>query len=244
MQNTMRLNLSKKLSLTSFLALMLVVVVAHPAAGSGWKDDLKDSLEKSYPLTHRSALSPDRITQQGIVLVIQKQGIAADPSSDLRYSVTYVRDGQVGEQGGATAAVFNKENTRVFKTGERVYVTDIKVGDDYVMLELMSCDMFDVVNKGSTKQTRYKAALSFKLDPQILSSGDAAKIKDVISSVVATEAEVSVQNTKTISLGETTEQVEAILGKPAKIVNLGPKVTYIYSDMKVVFQDGKVADVQ
>jgi len=35
-----------------------------------------------------------------------------------------------------------------------------------------------------------------------------------------------------------------LLGKPDKIVNLGPKVTYVYKDMKVIFQDGKVADVQ
>jgi len=27
-------------------------------------------------------------------------------------------------------------------------------------------------------------------------------------------------------------------------VDLGPKVTYVYKDMKVVFVDGKVSDVQ
>jgi len=241
---TLQHYLSRLPYVSAVLALTSVVAIARPTAASGWKDDLKDSLQKTYTLTHRATFSPDRITQEGVVLVVLKQGIAADPSSDLRYSVTYVRDGQVGEQGGATAAIFNKENTRVFKPGERVYVTDIKVGDDYVMLELMSCDMFDVVNKGSTKQTRYKAALSFKFDPQFLSAADADKVKAVISPVVASEAEASAQNTKTISLGQTPEQVEAILGKPAKIVNLGPKITYIYNDMKVIFQDGKVADVQ
>jgi hypothetical protein len=65
-----------------------------------------------------------------------------------------------------------------------------------------------------------------------------------ISLVVASESDVSAQNTKTIPLGQTSEQVEAVLGKPDKIVNLGPKVTYLYKDMKVVFQNGKVADVQ
>jgi hypothetical protein len=230
----------------SFLvaAFGILVICLQTANASDWKDALKDALEKNYPLTHRSAMSPDRITQQGIVLVIQKQGIAADPSSDLRYSITFVRDGQVGEQGGATVGILNKENTRVFKLGERVYVTDIKVGDDYVMFELMSCDMFDVVNKGSTKQTRYKAALSFKFDQTALPTLEPEKIEAAISPVVATEAEAAAQSTKTISLGQTPEQVVAILGPPDKIVNLGPKVTYIYKDMKVIFQDGKVADVQ
>jgi hypothetical protein len=209
-----------------------------------WKDTLRTSLEAVYPLSHRAALSPDRITQQGVVLVIELPGIAADPSSDVRYSVTYVNDGKISEQGGATTALFGKTNTRVFKPGEKVYVVTVKVGDDYVMLELLSCDMFDVERHGSTRQTRYKAALSFKFDKDSLPTLTADKIKAVIAPVVATEAEASAQNTKTISLGQTPEQVEAILGKPDKVVNLGPKVTYIYKDMKVVFQDGKVADVQ
>jgi hypothetical protein len=225
-------------------AILFFILDLAASRAPDWKNALKEALEASYPLTHRAALSPDRITQQGVVLVIQKQGIAADPSSDLRYSITYVRDGQIGEQGGATPALFNKTNTRVFKLGEKVYVTGVKVGDDYVMLELMSCDMVDVVNKGSTKQTRYKAALSFKFDKDTLPTLSPEKVKATISPVIATEAEAAGQNTKTISLGQTPEQVEAILGKPDKIVNLGPKVTYIYKDMKVVFQDGKVADVQ
>jgi hypothetical protein len=228
-----------------FLMVTLLTILASSSAwATDWKLALKEALEGAYPITHRSALAPDRITNQGVVLVIQKQGIAADLSSDMRYSLTYVRDGQVSEQGGATAAIFTKENTRVFKPGEKVYVTAIKIGDDYVMMELMSCDMFDVARNGSTKQTRYKSALSFKFDKDILPNLDSKKIVAEISKVVATESEAAAQNTKTISLGQTTEQVEAILGKPDKIVNLGPKTTYVYKDMKIVFQDGKVADVQ
>ena len=176
--------------------------------------------------------------------MIEKPGIAGDPSSDLRLSITYVKDGQLGEQGGAVSGVFHKENTRIFKPGEKVFVTKIKVGDDYVMLELMSCDTFDVVQHGSTKQTRYVGDLSFKFDKDFLQHADAQKIKGTIDPVLATEAEAAAQNTKTVSLGQTPQQVEANLGKPDKIVNLGSKVTYIYKDMKVVFQDGKVADVQ
>ena len=52
------------------------------------------------------------------------------------------------------------------------------------------------------------------------------------------------QAPKTISLGQTEEEVVAILGEPKKIVNLGAKQIYYYPDMKVVFTDGKVADVQ
>ncbi|MGA2648878.1 MAG: hypothetical protein ABSF28_00060 [Terracidiphilus sp.] len=47
-----------------------------------------------------------------------------------------------------------------------------------------------------------------------------------------------------IELGQTTDQVTAALGAPTRIANLGPKVIYYYSGMKVTFKEGKVSDVQ
>ncbi len=56
-----------------------------------------------------------------------------------------------------------------------------------------------------------------------------------------TEAPAQGTGTKTVALGQTPEQVEAILGR---IVDLGQKKVYVYKDMKIVFVDSKVADVQ
>ena len=47
-----------------------------------------------------------------------------------------------------------------------------------------------------------------------------------------------------VELGQTTDQVTAALGAPTRIANLGPKVIYYYSGMKVTFKEGKVSDVQ
>jgi hypothetical protein len=48
-----------------------------------------------------------------------------------------------------------------------------------------------------------------------------------------------------VDLGQTIDQVQAALGAPARVANLGPKVIYYYSGgMKVTFKDGKVSDVQ
>ena len=47
-----------------------------------------------------------------------------------------------------------------------------------------------------------------------------------------------------ISLGQTIDQVTAILGQPKSVVDLGAKKIYVYKDMKVVFNAGKVTDVQ
>jgi hypothetical protein len=48
----------------------------------------------------------------------------------------------------------------------------------------------------------------------------------------------------TIALGQTMDEVTAILGPPPKTVDLGPKKIYVYSDMKIIFTDGRVTDVQ
>jgi hypothetical protein len=49
----------------------------------------------------------------------------------------------------------------------------------------------------------------------------------------------------TLRLGMTPEQVEAVQGgKPHKVIDLGSKKTYLYPDMKIIFVDGKVTDIQ
>jgi len=49
---------------------------------------------------------------------------------------------------------------------------------------------------------------------------------------------------QSIQLGQTIDQVVAILGQPDKTVNLGLKQIYVYKDLKVTFVNGKVSDVQ
>jgi hypothetical protein len=49
---------------------------------------------------------------------------------------------------------------------------------------------------------------------------------------------------KTVELGQTREEVEKVLGAPQKILNAGTKVIYVYADLKITFQDGKVVDLQ
>ena len=48
----------------------------------------------------------------------------------------------------------------------------------------------------------------------------------------------------TVRLGDTRAEVENLLGTPGKMVDLGTKVVYVYSDLKIIFSDGKVSDVQ
>ena len=47
-----------------------------------------------------------------------------------------------------------------------------------------------------------------------------------------------------VELGQTPNQVQAAMGAPTRVANLGPKVIYYYNGMKITFMNGKVSDVQ
>ncbi len=47
-----------------------------------------------------------------------------------------------------------------------------------------------------------------------------------------------------LSIGETSSQVLQAYGMPAKIVDLGKKKTFFYKDIKVIFTDDKISDMQ
>jgi NAD-dependent oxidoreductase involved in siderophore biosynthesis len=113
-----------------------------------------------------------------------------------------------------------------------------------VQVFLITCDTYDVNLHGSTQQTRYKALLSFEVGKEFLSSADASAVEKAVEAVITPEGQVQAASTKTVELGQTPAQVEGALGKPDKIVNLGAKKIYVYKDLKVVFVDEKVSDVQ
>lgn len=65
--------------------------------------------------------------------------------------------------------------------------------------------------------------------------------------VVPIVAEASIANavqTKSVDIGMAPDQVKQILGNPANTINLGPKTIFVYKNMKVIFVDAKVSDVQ
>lgn len=48
----------------------------------------------------------------------------------------------------------------------------------------------------------------------------------------------------TIQIGQSIADVVALMGQPVRVADLGQKKTYFYKDMKVVFVNGQVSDVQ
>lgn len=228
------------------LQILVAVVTALGSASTataGDRNALEEALKAKYELT-KTGIDRVRITQPGTVLVIQKEGISGDLSGDMSFLNNKVRDGQVAQAGGFGAMMQGKKTSRNLKVGDKVYLFKIEAKDDQVRYFIITCDTYDVNVHGSTRQTRYKALLSFELGKDFLDTANADAVKKVADGIVAPEAEVKAASTKSVELGQTPAQVEAILGRPDKIVNLGPKKIYVYKDMKIVFVDEKVADVQ
>jgi hypothetical protein len=163
-------------------------------------------------------------------------------------------------------------DTKFLTTGEKVYVSkiDVNLKDSKVTFSIIECDTCNDVKDASSR----RAQVIFEFPKDYLSGADGGQVSDVINQVLEIQADdnnqqqAQSQDTQgqgqeaqgqqaapaqpaappqpptTIALGQTTDEVTALLGQPEKIVNLGAKQIYIYKDMKVTFVKGKVSDVQ
>lgn len=165
---------------------------------------------------------------------------------------------------------FGKEQTtHLFQVGDKVYPTkiDVNVAKDTVSVGIVACD---TCNK--TDPTTYnKALVVFQFPKGSLVKAGAGEVEDIIGQVLSItddaqqggdqggggqqqggqeqggqqQAQAQPQaEPQTIEKGQTPDQVQAAMGKPDKIVNLGAKQIYVYKDLKVTFLNGKVSDVQ
>lgn len=66
----------------------------------------------------------------------------------------------------------------------------------------------------------------------------------MVDPFLLSEQEAATPQTKTLSLGQTIEEVKAAVGQPERILELGEKTVYVYKEMRIVFVAGKVVDIQ
>ena len=223
--------------------MVFLCLTAACTARAGNNNALKEALEAKYQIT-KTGIDRVRITQPGTLFIVQKDGISGDLASDMTFLNNKVHDGQIAQAGGFMASMQGKTTSRNLKIGDKVYLFRIDVKDDQVQLFVITGDTYDVNVKGSTKQTRYKAQLSFELGKEFMASATPEAVEKAVQAVIIPESEAQAASTKTVELGQTPDQVTAALGSPDKIIKLGAKEVYVYKDMKVVFVDGKVSDVQ
>lgn len=224
---------------------MIAVLLSLPiySRANDEKNALKETLEAKYGLT-KVSWDKVRVTDPGPVYVVKAEGINADRATDLTTLVNKVVDGHIEQPKGFGASLFSKQTTKQLNPGDRLYLTKIDVKDNGILLWFISTETSQYENKGSTKQTRYRAVLRFELPKTEMEASEVDSIKKTIDPIVQLETEAQAANTKTVELGQTPDQVKSVVGAPDKIIKLGPKEIFVYKDMKVVFMDGKVSDVE
>jgi hypothetical protein len=162
-------------------------------------------------------------------------------------------------------------DSRTFVAGEKFWVTKIEVHNDNVEFEFFSDPISDVRYYGVLKfpfpknsqpnedQLMKTIAEVIQVQPADNAGGDGGQqapqqqapppqqapqqaMAPIAPPPPPTDAPPAAP--KTISLGQTVDQVTAVLGPPKRVAKLPTKEIYYYPDMKVVFVGGKVKDVE
>jgi hypothetical protein len=222
---------------------------------------LADQLKSQYKIAKVGMDSSGwSVTEPGTVLVIQKGGILGVPPANLTIATASFKDGELHGPNGFVTATLAKVS-RLLNIGEKVYIfkMDISAKSDKISLFIIECDACNNVQQPAA----YKALLVFQFPKGYLDKADSSQVQDVISQVLAPDSGSASNDQQqqpaqaqpaaasqadsapaTVQIGQTIDQVKAILGTPEKVFDLGKKQIYVYKDVKITFVDGKVSDVQ
>jgi hypothetical protein len=153
---------------------------------------------------------------------------------------------------------------RNFVTGEKFWVTRIDVQGDGVLFTLFT-DAISDVRYYSTLKFVYPKGVNLTADQVLTLVGEVLKVQpddnaksddkggdqqqgaaggDANQQQQPAAEEAPAAPPATVEIGQSTDEVVAILGQPTKIINLGLKQIYVYKDLKVTFVKGKVTDAQ
>jgi hypothetical protein len=224
------------------LPLFLLSIAASRGAS------LQADLTKQFPITQ--VANDGSVVAAGVVLVLQKDGFVIYGINAPLPALNTWKNGRISAGVGRalTVGMAMKNQgatdlpTRKFVTGESLWVIGIAVQKDAMTFRLLS----DPVNG-----IRYFGDLKFpfpKGNPPPLDQA-VLQINEVLTpqqpDKPATEAAPApAVESQTVNLGDTPERVAAALGQPKNIVNLGTRQIYVYANLKITFENGKVTDVQ
>lgn len=229
----------------------LSLFLFHILAGTTFaasQEEVKSATESRYKLTVPGFLGGFK--EVGSVLVVQKEGLRANrPSKTFKPNI--IENRRVTSAGGGDLPLGGKIDPDL-KTGDRLYLYDIRTGNDYVQLDLFTVNTFVIPGSGTKGPTPLQASVRFRYEGGLAAITSAQILEDVgawfkakgEARDIETGQTVAPPATRTIQLGQTEEEVVAIMGPPEKKVMLGAKTIYVYRDLKVVFIDGKVADAE
>ena len=253
------------------IALMVAgIFLRSVAAAQNTPTSLRQQLRAQYKIVRiGSDSNGTSVLQPGTVLTVQKGGILGVGPKTIEVCPSTYQDNDL-RLPGALCKSMARKNTRNFQVGEMVYPSKIDVNfrKETISFAITACDSCNGVNP----PTFFKSEVIFQFAKGYLETASVQQVEDMIGQVFAiansseaqqpqgpqgeqpavqpaaeggqTGKEQPPAQPKTIQLGMAPAEVQAVLGQPEKIVNLGSKQIFVYKDLKVTFVDGKVSDVQ
>jgi hypothetical protein len=249
------------------IGIITVAMFVSAGVARGQSVSLQEQLVAQYQVAKVKADSSGYgVVDPGTLLTIQKSGVLAVPWRAMALCPAKYQDNAFHPSVGFCAGML-KDVSRYFQKGEKVYPTkiDVNLNKAKVSFTVVACDSCS----GTNPATSMKGEVVFQFAKGYLEKAGVGDVEDAIGKVFLIsddsqqndnqnqgngssqpppqqqEAQQQQQSEPaTVQLGMTTDQVQSILGKPQKIFNVGAKQIYVYQDVKVTFQNGKVADVQ
>lgn len=244
---------------------IVVAMIVSAGLARGQAVSLQEQLVAQYQVAKVKADSSGYgVVDPGTLLTIQKNGVLAVPWRAMTMCPAKYQDNGFHPSVGFCAGML-KDVSRYFQTGEKVYPTkiDVNVNKAKVSFTVVACDSCS----GTNPPTSMKGEVVFQFAKGYLEKAGVGDVEDAIGKVFLISDDSQQNDSQnqgngsgqpqqqqaqtqqqpepaTVQLGMTTDQVQSILGKPQKIFNVGAKQIYVYPDVKVTFQNGKVADVQ
>ena len=244
------------------VAILLLLLTAG-ASFAATREDAASAVTARYRITTPGILGG--FNEIGSVLTPRREGLRANRHSKA-FTPNLVRDHRLVAAGGGNLPLGDAHDGAL-KSGDWLHLYGVRTGDDYVQLDLFTVATYVVPGSGTRGPTPLQASVRFQYDGG-LARVTTQKLLDDIGEWLTVEGEprpVAVESspaaeqrpaaapdearpagreTSTIRLGQTKEEVTAILGPPEKQFLLGVKTIFVYRNVKVVFVDGKVADAE
>lgn len=226
----------------------LALIASFPSIGFAkkqWQKELESKVEGMYELTKTNKMDYHNVIAPGTVFVLQVEGITAHPQDALNVIPNEVCDGKVTQQKGFMSSLWKADqgNVRQFEPGDHFYLHRVQAKDKGIYFWLISANTREVLERGTTKAVRESALILFKFSDD-LKGLDVGTIKSQVEKALIPEDQIEPEGPKTIALGQSRDEVEAILGQPVTVLDLGQKVIYKYDDLKVTFIDGMVSNLE
>lgn|ERR1039457_5349957 len=243
------------------VALLLSVAIAGNAIAVT-RHDVKTEILTRYRVTTLDFLGS--VNEVGTVLIVQKTGLTADKEMRL-FKPNVVGSRQLIEAGGGRLPL-GKNLDGNLKVGDRLLLYGVSTGDEYVELAVFTVKSFVLPGSGrkgpaplqASTRFSYPGGLAAVTANQVIEDiGEWFRAEDELKSKAGTDDKVKILvrekekqeaiiqgAAKTIRLGQSEEDVAAILGAPLTRVLLENKKVFVYKDLKIIFVGGKVVDAE